>query len=88
MPFYFTAANATSLSFLNLSDAYSIDEEYLLKAIKTNSLSFYKFLDMHYNYFPFYFTAANATSLSFLKFSDAYSINESFLQIAKRTISL
>ena len=39
MPFYFTAANDTSLSFLKFSDVYSIEKASLLIAVKTISLS-------------------------------------------------
>ncbi len=72
MPFYFTAANDTSLSFLKFSDAYLIEKASLLIAVRTISLSFYIFFDVYYSNLPFIFTTANDTSLSFLKFSDMY----------------
>ena len=56
--------------------------------MRTNSLSFFKLLDIYFNNFPFYFRTINATSLSFLKFSDAYSIEDASLLIARRTNSL
>ncbi len=72
LPYYFKTINAISLSFLKFSDAYSIDDAFLITAIRTKSLSFFKFSEKYYNKKLHYYTVANATSLSLLIFSDAY----------------